>query len=227
MKKLVLECEECGHSWVPEEYWSVSFCDPERGPEIVARDEPCPACAQFTDKSVSNQLTKELTAEGLRNWLLNLARADNPTTPALKKGDKVIFPEENCLSFGQDHGYWFGVPESRTFTVAEVWGDDEFGLSNRCKLVAEGYGLKGAYGNGAIYMNVKDVLPYASGRRPTWDDDWEVVEKFPGHAVGAVIRGRFDPDEFRLLWSYCEEHDLTLAKGIHDIVVEHLSGGRA
>jgi hypothetical protein len=95
----------------------------------------------------------------LSEWLLELAR-EKPCVTALKRGDKAIFPEGNDLFYGQDHGFWRGVPSGRPFTVESVWGEEDLGLSNRCKLTAEGYGERGSYGNGAIYMDVKDVLPY-------------------------------------------------------------------
>jgi len=45
--KVIFSCEECGHTWEPDESWSVAFWDPDRVPEICAKEEPCPNCAKL------------------------------------------------------------------------------------------------------------------------------------------------------------------------------------
>jgi hypothetical protein len=62
----------------------------------------------------------------------------------------------------------------------------------------------------------------SSARKQTNPDDWEVVHVEQGHSVDAVIQSRYKHEEFILLAQYCKKHELSLAKGIHDIVMQHL-----
>ena len=60
----------------------------------------------------------------------------------------VTFPEGNDYGYGQDHGFYRGVPAGVSFTPTPF-------VEDKVKLVARGYGQLGhpfGYGNGALYL---------------------------------------------------------------------------
>ena len=58
----------------------------------------------------------------------------------------VTIKKINYILYGQDMSFHSGLPNGVRFKMYE-----QPGLKNRYKLVAEGYGEPGCYGNGAIY----------------------------------------------------------------------------
>lgn len=69
----------------------------------------------------------------------------------LTEGTQVVFPEGNRIRYSQDFSIHTGIPEEVIFTIenCEIFG--------RYRLTAKGYGKKGDYGNGAIYVLDYDV----------------------------------------------------------------------
>ena len=66
----------------------------------------------------------------------------------------VKFRKNNKIPYGQDMQYYKGVPSGIEFEIFPF-------QSNRVKLIADGYGnLEGNYGNGAVYINTKDLTNY-------------------------------------------------------------------
>ena len=63
----------------------------------------------------------------------------------------VKFRKNNKIPYGQDMQYHKSIPDGIEFKIFPFQKD-------RVKLVADGYGdLEGNYGNGAIFINTKDL----------------------------------------------------------------------
>lgn len=65
---------------------------------------------------------------------------------------RVRFPADNNVRFGMDFGFYEGAPSDRDFYAIKRAGDFT-------ELVAEGYGVKGSYGNGSIHVPTKYLYP--------------------------------------------------------------------
>jgi hypothetical protein len=63
----------------------------------------------------------------------------------------VKFPKDNKIVYGQDFGWYKGVPSDVDFEVEGI-------IQNRINLVADGYGRLGGnkYGNGSICVYLKE-----------------------------------------------------------------------
>jgi len=70
----------------------------------------------------------------------------------------IIFPKNNNIPYGQDFNFWQNIPSKIKFYPA-------FFGNERIKFIGDGYGilndniykLIGKYGNGAIFVSVKDL----------------------------------------------------------------------
>lgn len=74
------------------------------------------------------------------------------TMEELKEKPSLQFPKENDIGFFMDFAFFRGIPSDRIFYVA---GDAPHDSLN---LIAPGYGLRGDYGNGSIFVSRKDVF---------------------------------------------------------------------
>jgi len=63
----------------------------------------------------------------------------------------IIFKKGNQIRYGQDFQFYKGCPVGVKFTAKYV-------NEKRIQLTAPGFGLIKDYGNGAIYVNVKDLI---------------------------------------------------------------------
>ncbi len=74
------------------------------------------------------------------------------TIEELKEKPSLRFPEGNNIGYFMDFAFWRGIPSDRDFYIV---GD----AAHDClDLVAPGYGVKGDYGNGSIFVDRKDVF---------------------------------------------------------------------
>jgi hypothetical protein len=70
-------------------------------------------------------------------------------TEMFKVGDQVTI--KGVITFGQDHQFFSGeFPEDLVWTITWVSV-----IYDRASLIAKGYGEKGNYGNGSIYITKK------------------------------------------------------------------------
>ena len=70
----------------------------------------------------------------------------------------ITFPKDNSVPYEQDHHFRRGVPSGIKF---RIYFYANFGNSENCKLIAPGYGVIGGdYGNGALYVKIKDIIEY-------------------------------------------------------------------
>jgi len=60
------------------------------------------------------------------------------------------FRKGNKIKFGQDFTFKKGIPHNIDFTI-ERFNEAHFIKDRKYRLIADGYGRKGNYGNGAIY----------------------------------------------------------------------------
>lgn len=67
---------------------------------------------------------------------------------------RYVFQEDNKCNFYMDMWFWKGMPSDRIFYVKE----NSMLSPDLVELVAKGYGEKGDYGNGSIYIE-KKLLP--------------------------------------------------------------------
>lgn len=68
------------------------------------------------------------------------------------------FPADNKIGFFMDFAYWEGVPSDREFVERESSVPKDGWLA----LEAPGYGQKGDYGNGSIFVKAEDVSKFAT-----------------------------------------------------------------
>ncbi len=74
-------------------------------------------------------------------------------------GKRFKFPENNEISWGQDFFEYLGnIPHNVEFEITDFLVDEQVILRGY------GYGIKGkdkeSYGNGAICVEIKDIIPY-------------------------------------------------------------------
>ena len=69
-------------------------------------------------------------------------------------GVTLKFPKGNKISYGQDHGFWEGIPHNVEFVIESLLSIDDDGV--KLALSAPGYGGK-PYGNGKIFVTFKDM----------------------------------------------------------------------
>ncbi len=69
----------------------------------------------------------------------------------MKVGAKVRIVDGAIV--GQDFSFWKWDEDNTIFTVDDIFGQPKL----RCRLIAEGYGTKDNYGNGAVYANMEDL----------------------------------------------------------------------
>ena len=75
-----------------------------------------------------------------------------PIQKDLDTSVSLTFPEDNGIPFFQDFSFWRGVPSGVKFYIQEY-------INGSYKLVGEGYGMKDAYGCGAIYIRGEVLFP--------------------------------------------------------------------
>ena len=79
----------------------------------------------------------------------------------------------------------------------EVFTVKDFGHTDRKRLVADGYGSKANYGNGAIYVKSTDLIPIDTPipepqpdqSRLLSDEDWEKINSDTGDDVVGMVIG--------------------------------------
>lgn len=91
-----------------------------------------------------------VTAE-LQNTINILKNQINKTMKETFKLKSIRFKGGNQIPYSQDFGFNKGCPHGIEFKA-------QYLNKKRIILTAPGYGSKGAYGNGCIYVSVKDLI---------------------------------------------------------------------
>lgn len=68
----------------------------------------------------------------------------------------IRFPDGNEIPYGQDFCIYHGIPSDRDFAVVQIWD----GLDGGVWFEAPGYGAKGDYGNGRIFVRWPWLTPW-------------------------------------------------------------------
>lgn len=76
------------------------------------------------------------------------------TLEQLRQKTPVQFPEGNKIGFWMDFCFWKGIPSDRTFYIT----GDAPEQHKSFYLAADGYGVRGSYGNGSIMVRKVNVL---------------------------------------------------------------------
>ena len=88
-----------------------------------------------------------------------------------EKNLKISFGPNNILYF-QDFAFWEGIPEDIIFDVELKRLDIDYEiLDDAIHLVADGYGRKGNYGNGALIVRLQNIFKFVP-EEEIWYDDW-------------------------------------------------------
>lgn len=66
---------------------------------------------------------------------------------------KVRFPKDNKVRFFMDFASWEGVPDDRDFYLTSEGPTEGY-----VTMVANGYGVRGDYGNGSIFIKRSDAF---------------------------------------------------------------------
>lgn len=69
------------------------------------------------------------------------------------EGAKIRFPKGNRIPYGQDFSMKRGIPSDVEFTVVLILETED----HRFQLRGPGYGEKDNYGNGAIYVSMREL----------------------------------------------------------------------
>jgi len=81
------------------------------------------------------------------------------------------FRKDNKISYGQDHGFYKGIPHGIHFEVRK--------LNNKIyKIKAKGYGSKDDYGNGPLYVFIfkltkKQIIRFEKNSKGT--ENYEIL----------------------------------------------------
>ena len=73
------------------------------------------------------------------------------TLSDLERLPRIRFPAGNKVGYFQDFTFWREMPSHMDFYIVKIKDDS-------MKLVAPGYGIKGDYGNGCIFISTKDMI---------------------------------------------------------------------
>jgi len=106
------------------------------------------------------------------------------------EGAKIRFPKGNKIPYGQDLSMKRGVPDDIEFTVVSILETED----HRLQLRGPGYGEKDNYGNGAIYVSMREL------ENIEIEPDETPLEKARRHRT-AYMDGRKAID-FRILAAY-------------------------